>query len=410
MPSAEEQPFLSRVREEPDNDGPRLIFADWLDEHGDPRGDFIRVQCALARLSADDPRRTELQDREQNLLETHRSAWSARLQGLASDWTYRRGLLDAVSVDATTFLERGIELFRLGPIRRVRFFEAGKCFPDLVESPLLGRIPEIDLVGNYLGNGGINLIARARQLNRLEVLHLGFNDLTDQGLRTLASIPHLANLRDLYIDDSKHLGTPGIRALADSPYLHNLRLLDLSGNSLTEPALKVLINSDSLRRLDNLLLPGNQFGDGGVQSLVHSDLFQRILRRAPALDLSRNNIGPVGARALAESPFVAPLESLNLSINVIGDAGLASLAQSEHLRQLKQLHLNENRISDAGVLALARSRLLESLAYLDLTGNLVTSDSVRILDETTAAIDWRKKIEVKIDAGLHMRRREALEN
>jgi uncharacterized protein (TIGR02996 family) len=35
----------------PADDAPRLVYADWLDEHGEPvLAEFIRVQCKLARL------------------------------------------------------------------------------------------------------------------------------------------------------------------------------------------------------------------------------------------------------------------------------------------------------------------------------------------------------------------------
>src|SRR5688572_29473172 len=119
MASAEEMAFLALIREQPDDDGPRLIFADWLDECGDPRGEFIRLQCALARLPADDPRYEELRKREQDLEDAHRAVWTEKLQGLVSGFEYRRGLLEAVTVDAQTFIERGQDLFRLGPIRRV---------------------------------------------------------------------------------------------------------------------------------------------------------------------------------------------------------------------------------------------------------------------------------------------------
>ncbi len=47
----EEEAFLRAVTENPEDDTPRLIFADWLDDHDDPRGSFIRVQCELARLA-----------------------------------------------------------------------------------------------------------------------------------------------------------------------------------------------------------------------------------------------------------------------------------------------------------------------------------------------------------------------
>jgi uncharacterized protein (TIGR02996 family) len=40
--------FIRAIIAEPDDDVPRLVYADWLDERGDPRGEFIRVQCALA--------------------------------------------------------------------------------------------------------------------------------------------------------------------------------------------------------------------------------------------------------------------------------------------------------------------------------------------------------------------------
>ena len=46
----EAEAFLQRIRAFPDDDAPRLVFADWLDEQGDPRGEFIRVQIALAQL------------------------------------------------------------------------------------------------------------------------------------------------------------------------------------------------------------------------------------------------------------------------------------------------------------------------------------------------------------------------
>ena len=48
----ERDTFLQAIIEDPWNDGPRLMFADWLDEHGEEdRAEFIRLQCA----SADSP-------------------------------------------------------------------------------------------------------------------------------------------------------------------------------------------------------------------------------------------------------------------------------------------------------------------------------------------------------------------
>jgi len=55
------------VLEHPDDDTPRLVYADWLEEHGDPRGEFIRVQCELARMGYDDPRRPDFEKRQREL-------------------------------------------------------------------------------------------------------------------------------------------------------------------------------------------------------------------------------------------------------------------------------------------------------------------------------------------------------
>ena len=402
MPSDKELAFLSQIRERPDDDGPRLIFADFLDEYGDPRGQFIRIQCALDRLAMDDPRRPVLEQQEKDFLDRHEKRWTEGLEGLMVGCTYRRGLIESITVNSAAFLDRGKEIFSYGPIRRVRFSDASHCFAELMDSRFLDQIPEIDLCGNTLGNGGISQLARSKHFANVEYLHLGFNDLTDQGLRALADMPQLAQLRELYLDYNRSLSTPGLRALADSPYMSNLRHLDLSGNSLNESALKVLINGESLKKLDSLVLAGNQIGDGGVEALVRSELLTRMLKRNPALDLRRNNIGPVGMRALGASPIVEPMEELNLAINVIGDSGLSVLAQSPYLR-LKRLIISNNRIGDPGVIDLARSRLPETLEYLDLQENFITTESVRIVDEAAKAVHWRKKIEIRYDPGLHLR-------
>src|SRR5262249_17672416 len=64
--------LLHEILSSPDEDLPRLVYADWLEEHGDAdRAEFIRVQCALARLPAYDPDAAELEQRAQELLLAH---------------------------------------------------------------------------------------------------------------------------------------------------------------------------------------------------------------------------------------------------------------------------------------------------------------------------------------------------
>ena len=70
--------FVLAIAQSPDDDSLRLMYADWLDDRGDPRGELIRVQCALARSSAD-IERTDLQMRERELLSEHSAEWVAPL-------------------------------------------------------------------------------------------------------------------------------------------------------------------------------------------------------------------------------------------------------------------------------------------------------------------------------------------
>jgi uncharacterized protein (TIGR02996 family) len=53
----EQDALLAAVLDAPDDDAPRLVYADWLEEHGQPeRAEFIRAQVERARLPEDAPR------------------------------------------------------------------------------------------------------------------------------------------------------------------------------------------------------------------------------------------------------------------------------------------------------------------------------------------------------------------
>src|SRR4051794_32323007 len=98
--STAEEAFLSAIRANPDDDGVRLIYADWLEENGQPqRGEFLRVQIELARLAEDDPRREALADRQDELLAAHGEQWRPVRGRGAARGTFHRGLVEEMFVD-----------------------------------------------------------------------------------------------------------------------------------------------------------------------------------------------------------------------------------------------------------------------------------------------------------------------
>src|SRR5215470_1619052 len=96
----EQDAFLQAILAEPDDDGLRLMYADWLEEHGDPRGEFIRLQCALAGMRYDDPRRRGMDSRARELLVRHGKGWLRPLSRWMRRGAFRRGFVDRITVNA----------------------------------------------------------------------------------------------------------------------------------------------------------------------------------------------------------------------------------------------------------------------------------------------------------------------
>ena len=72
-----EAELLAAIYEAPDDDGPRAVYADWLSEKGEPRGELISLQ--LARATGADADVAAMRKREKTLLNKHGKAWSGPL-------------------------------------------------------------------------------------------------------------------------------------------------------------------------------------------------------------------------------------------------------------------------------------------------------------------------------------------
>jgi uncharacterized protein (TIGR02996 family) len=227
-----DEAFLQDVLARPGDDGPRLIYADWLEDHGqEARAEFIRTQCELAKLPRRDPRRLGLEGIEYALLAMHEAEWVGKLELLVRGWGFRRGFVHRVRMDTADFLAYHDELFRLAPVRRVKFEGATGLVPRLADCPALARLIAIDLSGNELKDADARALAASLHLRRLRRLRLAHNDIGDGGVEALAASPNLPRL--IWLDlATNRVGRVGADALLRTTFLRKLKRLHLGCNRI----------------------------------------------------------------------------------------------------------------------------------------------------------------------------------
>jgi uncharacterized protein (TIGR02996 family) len=322
-----EDELLAAIVAAPDDDRPRLVYADWLVERGDPRGELIRVQCELARIEATDEgvaRVRRLQSRQSALLKAHEAEWTAGLPSTAT-YLHRRGLVELVRAnDPSDFgaararapLVRALHTSRPDPLR----LENEQAIEELT-----------------LEDQGLVKIAAVACLPKLRRLTLPEKGLVSDALAAAVSPRPLEEL------------ALGIHTWAASaadrtgPPLVGLEELALEHSEIM--ADDVLHLATVLPRLSSLDVAAN-YGHNGLARLDLCSLLEALpaLRR---LRLSKMKVTDAQVAQLAASPLGARLVRLDLARNEIGDAGALAIARSEHLRGLRRLNLNANPISNA---------------------------------------------------------------
>ncbi len=209
--------FFQAVLADPDDLIPRLIYADWLDEQGDPRGEFIRVQCELADMPETAARRRALLTRESELLHQHKQKWhsdvhryfgrtvfqeqvSKRKKGVIRNWRFGRGLVEHLSISVEA-LKHPDDLFGVGPLRSldVSFTSAAMDVKTLFDEPRFQQIRQLRVWnrGYHSLEGLIRQILQNSFVLQLESLRINdewYQDLFDRRAGYSSSLPVLDNL------------------------------------------------------------------------------------------------------------------------------------------------------------------------------------------------------------------------
>src|SRR5262245_58187386 len=137
--------FLADILEHPEDDTPRLVYADWLDDHGQPeRAEFIRAQVRAERT----PGAEGLNETAQRLWEQHRVAWFGPD---AAGWDFdacHRGFLNAPYASdwarAVRVAGRSTQAWPLGPVTRIQLGHApgeDEYGPDGADPEMLRHLP-----------------------------------------------------------------------------------------------------------------------------------------------------------------------------------------------------------------------------------------------------------------------------
>ncbi len=380
--SAEEVAFRQEILDRPEDDTPRLVYADWLDDHGDPeRAEFIRVQIELAQLEEWGARRPGLEQRQKRLLKLHARQWGEGMVRKVYGSEFRRGFLEKIELPPNVFLASADELFRRFPLRRLRL---GSSFGDpairaLAASPHLARLTELEIPYSRMTPAGLGALVSSPHVRGLKVLEIDFNGIGADGARVIAAAPNLAGLTELTVQTCE-IGGAGAAALAGSPHLAGLAKLDLMVNEIDDTGAVALARSPHLRNLAELSLWNNDVGPAGARGIL-SARWPRLRR----LYLSCNELGLEGVQALTSAPGLRGLTVLGLGVVCLRSAKAKrlavaqALAGSPHVAGLKGLHLFRDHVGDAGASALAGSPHLANLADLDLHENDITDDGSQAL-------------------------------
>ena len=229
--------LLAAVASDPDDDLPRLVYADWLDEHGEAdRAEFIRLQCHTARVGVTDPSWAPGKLREYDLFKANEAGWRP---GKPDDISFmlmhrwRRGFPACVALTdvATGKLTAGE--WCNGAFEVSAHTSDMKPFDPLRHPwPAVGPVRELSFSGWQQTSADLLRCDRFRTTRELSLIewYAAVNaERQAEFLRAVAELPAdwFPELRTLHIL-SGNLNRAALEALTNAPALAGVTRFDLS--------------------------------------------------------------------------------------------------------------------------------------------------------------------------------------
>jgi uncharacterized protein (TIGR02996 family) len=289
---SDEEALLAAIAANSQEDTPRLVYADWLDEHGKHiRAEFIRVQVEVARVEtlprSDLNRHIDLFRRQQELLDNHRAELLGPLAVLPRELhvEFNRGFASELTLRFSSFYKHRERLAAANPLPRIIIHDTTARVRNLLGYHLPASVsePYAHLVAAIGTVPARTVEERAEMRRGGEVEPAAF-----QRFRW----PRLTEL-DL---SGCHLGDVNTATLMRAHTFPALASLDLSANYLSDEVVGVLFDSGLAPQLKRLVLGGNPIDDAGAIELAGR--WPGRPDRLENLNLRYTNIGTPGRQAL----------------------------------------------------------------------------------------------------------------
>ncbi len=250
----EERALLNAIIAHPDEDTPRLMYADWLQEHDRPeRAEYIRLSIQLANLCYGDP---NFEAEEQRLLEQRwplvnrfHKRWEREFATAfppdeSVSFVFNRGFIEYVSCSVPYLLDNAEQLFARAPIRWLRPSVPMATVGLLRQSEWFPRLHGLQMVNPR----EIHILLEEPVLP-IRAFNFSYRGMSGMSARPYQWEPIAQRLAEhsglkalKYIDLERcHIGDAGGLALADSPHL-DPSILNLLNSGLSSEVQQALRN------------------------------------------------------------------------------------------------------------------------------------------------------------------------